>query len=70
MFSYVNFGKGKIMDYKVLAVSADGVAHYHALNDWATVESVVEDFLRAGCRVECWHGNIKFIPSLKGADNE
>lgn len=53
--------KGEMMDYKVLAVSADGMAHYHALNDWATVESVVEDFLRAGCRV---------IPSLKGADNE
>jgi len=57
------------MDYKILAVK-EGMSYYHEVNDWATVESVVEDFLRSGCTVECWHNGLKFIPSLKGADNE
>ena len=53
-----------MMEYKILA-KKDGQAFYHVIYNWQDAESTIEEFLRSGCNVEVWHGEMKFVPSLK-----
>jgi hypothetical protein len=53
-----------MMEYKILATK-NGQAFYHVIYNWQDAESTIEEFLRSGCNVEVWHGETKFVPSLK-----
>jgi len=52
------------MEYKILATK-NGQAFYHVIYNWQDAESTIEEFLRSGCNVEVWHGDVRFVPSLK-----
>lgn len=53
-----------MMEYKILATK-NGQAFYHVIYNWQDAENTIEEFLRSGCNVEVWHGDVKFVPTLK-----